>query len=83
MKLTSSDFLLVRDFGVQISTISVVHDDAEAALVHEGLLVGNDIGMAHGFENVDLERTDGLKLLTSMQLQQICLNSRAVRHLPR
>lgn len=50
----SSNFLLISNLSVQIAAISVVHDDTQAALVHEGLLVGDDIRVPHGFEYVDL-----------------------------
>ena len=56
IELTSSNFLLVSDFGIQISTISVVHYDTETALVHEGLLVGDNIGVSHCFEYMDLNQ---------------------------
>jgi len=55
LKLTSSNFLLISNLSVQIAAISVVHDDTQAALVHEGLLVGDDIRVPHGFEYVDLQ----------------------------
>ena len=56
VRLTSSDFLLIGNLGVEIAAISVVHDDAEAALVHEGLFVGDDVRVAHGFQHVNLIR---------------------------
>jgi len=30
-----SDLFLIGDFGVQIATISIVHDDAETPFVHK------------------------------------------------
>ena len=53
-KLTSTNFLLISNLGVEITTVSIVHDDAETALVHEGFLVGDDVWVAHGFQNVHL-----------------------------
>jgi len=47
-------FLLVGDLGVQITTISEVHHNAQAFFVHERLLVGDNVRMSHRFEDVDL-----------------------------
>ena len=55
--LTSSNFLLVRNLGIKVTTICVVHDDAEAAFIHERLLVGDDVRMSHRFEHVHLDDT--------------------------
>ena len=55
--LTSADFLLVRNFSVEVTAISVVHDDAEATLVHERLFVGDDVWVAHRFQHVNLHST--------------------------
>ena len=52
---TFSYFLLIRNFGVQIATVRVVHDDAETPFVHERLLVGDDVRMSHRFEHVNLD----------------------------
>ena len=48
------NLLLVRNFGVEVAAISVVHHDAEAPLVHEGLFVGNNIWVPHCLKHVDL-----------------------------
>lgn len=50
----SADFLLISNLSVEITAISVVHDDAEAPLIHKRLLVGDDIRMAHSFEHMYL-----------------------------
>ena len=55
--LTSSNFLLVGDFGVQITSIRVVHHDTETALVHKRLFVGDNVGVSHRFEHVHLNQT--------------------------
>ena len=54
-RLTSSDFLLVGNLGVQVTTICIVHDDAKAALIHEGLFIRDDVRVPHGFEDMHLE----------------------------
>ena len=46
---------MVCDLGVEVATVGVVHDDAQAALVHEGLLVRDDVGVSHSLEHVHLE----------------------------
>ena len=38
---------LVIDLLVEISTVTVVHDDVEAAPVLEGILVGHNVGVLH------------------------------------
>ena len=55
-QLTSSDFFLVCDFSVQISSISVVHNDAETALIHKWFLICNNVWVPHSFENMDLKK---------------------------
>ena len=52
--LTSSNFLLVGNFSVQITAICIIHHNTETALVHERLFVGNNVGVTHCFEHVDL-----------------------------
>jgi len=41
--------LLISNLCVQISTICIVHDNAQTFLVHEGFFVSDDIRVAHGF----------------------------------
>ena len=53
-QLTSTDFLLVGNFGIQIAAVSVVHHNAEAALVHERLLVCDDVWVSHRLQYVNL-----------------------------
>jgi len=50
----SPDFLLIRNLSIKIAAICVVHHNAKTPLIHEGFLVGNDIRVPHGFENVHL-----------------------------
>ena len=64
-----ADFLLVRDLGVEVASISVVHDNAQAALVHERLFVSDDVGMAHGLEHVHL--VDGVLPLLAVHLGDV------------
>ena len=63
------NLLLVRNFGVQVAAISVVHHDAEAPLVHEGLFVGNNIWVPHCLKHVDL--IDGIFSLLAVHLRDI------------
>ena len=52
--LTFSKLLLVGDLGVQVPSVCIVHDDTETPLVHERLLIGDDIGVSHRFQDMDL-----------------------------
>jgi hypothetical protein len=52
--LTLANFLLIRDFGVQVAAICVVHHNAQASLVHKWLFIGNDVWVAHGLQHVHL-----------------------------
>ena len=52
--LTSSNFLLVGDFGIQITAICIIHHDTQTALVNERLFVGDNVRVSHGFEYVNL-----------------------------
>ena len=51
---TFSYFLLIRNFGVQIATIRVIHHNAKTPLVHERFLVCNDVRVSHSLEYVNL-----------------------------
>jgi hypothetical protein len=53
-ELTFADFLLIRNFSVEISAIRKVHYNAEAFLIHKAFLVGNDVWVPHGFKHVNL-----------------------------
>ena len=53
-QLTSTDFLLVGNLGVQVAAVCVVHHNAEAALVHERLLVRDDVRVPHRLQHVHL-----------------------------
>ena len=53
-RLTLALLFLVCYPRVQISAVSVVHHDAQAALVHERLFVSDDVRVPHRLENVDL-----------------------------
>ena len=48
-ELTFADFLLIRNFSVEITTIREVHDNAETFLIHKAFFVGDDVGVPHGF----------------------------------
>ena len=52
--LTSANFFLIGDLGVEIATVGVVHHNAQASLVHKRLFVRDDIGMSHSFEHMNL-----------------------------
>jgi len=70
--LAVTDFaylLLVRDLRVEVSSVCIVHDDAEASLVHKGLFVGDDVRMAHRLQNVDF--VDGVLTLLPVHLGDI------------
>jgi len=54
MILTSTNFLLVRNLSIQITSIRIVHDNAKTALVHKGFLIGDNIWMTHRFQHMDL-----------------------------
>jgi hypothetical protein len=56
--LTFANLLLVGDLRVQIPSISIVHDDAQALLIHEGFLVGDNVWVSHGLQDVDLFKVD-------------------------
>jgi hypothetical protein len=56
--LTFANLLLVGDLRVQVPSISIVHDDAKTLLVHEGFLVGDNVWVPHGLQNVDLFNFD-------------------------
>lgn len=51
---TFACLFLTCNLRVEIAIICVVHYNTETLLVHEGLLVGDDVRVAHGFEHVDL-----------------------------
>ena len=51
---TFSYFLLIRNFGVQITTVCVIHHNAKAPLVHKGFLVCDDVRVSHGLEYMNL-----------------------------
>ena len=53
-QLTSTDFLLVGNLGIQIAAVGVVHHDAEAALIHKRLLVCDDVRVSHRLQHVNL-----------------------------
>ena len=45
-------FLFFRNQGVQVTTVGVVHDDAQTPLVHKGLLVRDDERVTEGLEHM-------------------------------
>ena len=49
---------LIIDLLVEISTITVVHDDVEAAPILEGILVGHDVGVLHLGQDLHLDSHD-------------------------
>ena len=57
--LTSANFFLVGDFGVEIAPVGVIHHNAQASLVHKALFVSDDIWMSHSFEHVNLNISCG------------------------
>ena len=57
--LTSANFLLICNLCVQITAISIIHDDAQAALVHKRLFVCDDVGVTHRFEYMNLSFKEG------------------------
>jgi hypothetical protein len=50
--LDLTEFLLVGDFCVEVSAICIVHDDAEAPLIHKRLFVSDNIRMSHGLQHM-------------------------------
>lgn len=54
LKLTFADFLLIRNFCVEISAIRKVHDDAKAFLIHKTFLVCDNIWVPHSFKHMNL-----------------------------
>jgi hypothetical protein len=70
--LTVADFsnlFLVGYFGVQVSPVCIVHDDAEAALIHKRLFVSDDVRMAHRLQDVHL--VDGVLTLFTVHLRNV------------
>ena len=53
--LTSANLLLIGNLGVEVAAVGVVHHNAQASFVHEGLFIGNDIRMSHSFEHMHLK----------------------------
>ena len=48
---------LIIDLLVEISTVTVVHDNVETASILEGLLVGHDVGVLHLGQDLHLDTT--------------------------
>ena len=72
---------MIGNLGVEITSVGVVHDDAETALVHEGFLVGDDVRVAHGFQNVHLSvvRTNETSLVIMLAMRAKLLRIEARR----
>ena len=49
---------LIIDLLVEISTVTIVHDDVEAASVLEGILVGHNVGVLHLGQDLHLDSHD-------------------------
>ena len=64
--ITFANFLLICNFSVEVAPICIIHHYTQASLVHEGLLVGDDVGVSHGFQDVDL--IDGVLSLFAIHL---------------
>lgn len=62
-------FFLICYLGVQIAAICIIHDNAEAPLIHKALLVGDDVRMAHCLEHVHL--VDGVLPLLAVHLTDV------------
>ena len=54
LSLTFSNLFLISNFRVKISAVGKVHNYAQTLLVHEAFFVGDDVGVSHCFENMDL-----------------------------
>ena len=50
--LDLTNFLLISYLRIEITTVCIVHNYTQTSLVHERLLVGDDIGVSHGFEHM-------------------------------
>ena len=61
--------LLVGDLRVQVTTVRIIHDNAQTPLVHEWLLVSNDVRMTHCFKNMHL--IDSILSLLAVHLRHI------------
>ena len=64
-----SNFLLICNFGVEISSVGIVHDNAKTPLVHKRLFVGNDVRMPHCFQ--DMNFVDGIFTLLPVHFRHI------------
>ena len=47
-----ANLFLVGNLRVQVSSVCIVHDDAEAPLIHEALFVGNNVRVPHGLQHM-------------------------------
>jgi hypothetical protein len=52
--LTLPKLFLVSDSSIEVSSVCIVHDNAETSFVHERLFVSDDIGMSHCLQHVYL-----------------------------
>lgn len=61
--------LLVGDLRVEVSSVGIVHYYAQAALVHERLLVGDDVGVPHCLQHMHF--VDGVLALLAVHLGDV------------
>ena len=64
-----TDLFLICNFGVQITPVGIVHDDAETSFVHKGLFVSDDVRMSHSLQDMDF--VNGVFSLLAVHLGDI------------
>ena len=52
--LTSANFLLVRDLGIKVTSICVVHHNTQTSFIHERFFVRDDVWVPHRFKHMNL-----------------------------
>ena len=64
-----ADLFLICNFGVKITPIGIVHDNAKTPFVHERLFVSDDVRMSHSLKDMDL--VDSILSLFTVHLGDI------------
>jgi len=45
-------FFLISNFGIQVTSISIVHNNAKTSLIHKRFFVCDNVRMSHCFQNM-------------------------------
>ena len=62
-------FLLICDPCIQIVAVCIVHNDAQAPLIHETFFISDDVRVSHCFEHMHF--IDGILSLLAVHLRYI------------